>query len=108
VVVRVRDERLAWLAVQPKLRRRSNRHGPLGVLATLLTLGFITTLRRRRKPAERMSVYSVAVDHVAGFLDDHERATLRTGGTVPRWFLKEVERSARAVRRNQPLPAPSR
>jgi hypothetical protein len=108
VKVRVRDERLAWLAVQPELRRRSNRYGPLSVLAILLTLGLITNLRRRRKPAERMRVYSVAVDHVAGFLDDRERATLRAGGTVPPWFLKEVERSARAVRRNQPLPAPSR
>jgi len=107
VVKRVRDERLAWLAVQPTLRRRSRRSTPLTLLATALTLG-MSVHRRRRRPTERMAVYSVAVDHVAGFLDDAERAALRADGTVPRWFLSEVERAARAVRQHKPLPAPAR
>jgi len=106
-VVRVRDERLAWLAVQPRLRRRSNRPTPFSLLAAILTFG-MTLHKRRRKPVDRMAVYSLAVEHVAGFLDDAERAALRADGTVPGWFLSEVERAARAVRRNRPLPAPAR
>ena len=40
MVTRVRDERLAWLAVQPTLRRRSRHLTPFGVLgvAILITL----------------------------------------------------------------------
>jgi hypothetical protein len=106
-VAKVRDERLAWLAVQPRLHRRSHRPTLFSMAAAIFTFG-MSLHKRRRGPVDRMAVYSVAVDHVAGFLDDRERATLRAGGTVPPWFLKEVERSARAVRRNQPLPAPSR
>jgi vancomycin permeability regulator SanA len=52
----------------------------------------------------RMRAYSVAVDHVAGFLDDDERATLRSSGAVPPWFLHEVHRVSRAVRWHRPLP----
>jgi hypothetical protein len=107
VAVRVRDERLAWLAVEPRLRRRSNRPTVFSLLAMVFTLG-MSLHKRRYGPVDRMAVYSVAVDHVAGFLDDAERATLRATGAVPAWFLREVERAARDVRRRKPLPAPSR
>ena len=107
MVPRVRDERLAWLAVQPKLSRRSNRPTLFGAIAAVLTFG-MSLHKRSRRSANRMAVYSVAVDHVAGFLDDAERATLRTDGRVPRWFIGEVERTASAVRRQRPLPTPAR
>ncbi len=92
---KLRDERAAWLAVQDRLRRRSRRLGPLGWLMTLVTLGAWAVLRPQGRGAARMAAYSVAVDHVAGYLDDDEREALRTDGRVPPWFLFEVERGLR-------------
>lgn len=103
----MRDERLAWLAVQPKLRRRSQRPTAFTLIAAFFTFG-MSLHKHRSRPGDRMAVYSVAVDHVAGFLDDTERATLRADGTVPTWFIGEVEHAARAVRQQRPLPAPTR
>ena len=90
-VPKLRDERLCWLAVEDSLRRRSRRMGPLGWLAVLGSAGLYLFAGRSR-PAARMRAYSVAVDHVAGFLDDAERATLRDSGSVPPWFVHEVHR----------------
>lgn len=100
---KVRDERLAWLAVEPTLKRRANRIRPIDAVGLFLTVGMLSH-RRRNRPRSRLQVYSVAVDHACGWLDETERATLRTERTVPPWFLPEVERVARAVRKEQPLP----
>ena len=100
----MRDERLCWLAVEDRLRRRSRRRGVLGWLFVLGSAG-LALFAGRNRPAARMRAYSVAVDHVAGFLDDGERATLRTTGAVPSWFMPEVSRVSRAVRWGRPLPA---
>jgi vancomycin permeability regulator SanA len=103
-VAKVRDERLCWLAVRDRLERRSRRMGILGWLTVLGSFG-LSLFAGRSLPGARMRRYSVAVDHVAGFLDDDERASLHQVGSVPPWFLYEVRRAARAVRRNRPLPA---
>ncbi|MGI5181395.1 SanA/YdcF family protein [Dactylosporangium sp. CA-152071] len=102
---KLRDERVAWLAVQDHLRRRSRRLGPWGWLLTIATLGAWAVLRSQGRGAARMAAYSLAVDHVTGYLDDDERETLRTHGTVPPWFLFEVERARWAARDKQSLPA---
>lgn len=102
---RLRDERLAWLALEPRLRRRSTRPRLRDALGLIATIGLLSH-RRRRHPAARMEAYSVAVDHVTGFLTDAERATLRRDNTLPGWFVGEVERGSRAVRRGRPLPVP--
>ena len=98
---KLRDERLAWLAVRDRLSRR---RGLLAWLITFGSLGFRSPSTVSAGRRRRMERYSVAVDHVAGFLDEDERAALRAGGSVPRWFLPEVERVYRAVRRNRPRP----
>ncbi|MEU0555291.1 ElyC/SanA/YdcF family protein [Dactylosporangium sp. NPDC006015] len=102
---KLRDERVAWLAVQDQLRRRSRRLGPWGWLLTIATLGAWAVLRSQGRGSARMAAYSLAVDHVTGYLDDDERETLRTHGTVPPWFLFEVERARWAARDKQSLPA---
>ncbi|GAA3224431.1 vancomycin high temperature exclusion protein [Dactylosporangium siamense] len=101
---KLRDERVAWLAVQDRLQRRSRRLGPLGWLMTIATLGAWAVLRSRGRGAARMAAYSVAVDHVTGYLDDGERETLHSARTVPPWFLFEVERARWAARDRQRLP----
>jgi hypothetical protein len=103
-VPKLRDERLCWLAVEDKLRRRSRRLGLVGWLIVLGSAG-LSLLALRSRSGARMLTYSIAVDHVASFLDNDERTTLRTAGTVPPWFLYEVSRVNRAVRRGRPLPA---
>jgi hypothetical protein len=104
VAPKVRDERLAWLAVRDRLARRSQRLGVMGWVAMVSTFGFAKH-GTRQVPANRMKAYSVAVDRAAEFLTPEERAVLRSAGTVPTWFLPEVERLARAVRRGRPVPA---
>jgi vancomycin permeability regulator SanA len=102
---KLRDERAAWLAVEDRLRRRSRRLGPLGWFMTLVTFGAWAVLRSQARGAARMAAYSVAVDHVTGYLDDDERETLRSRQRVPAWFLFEVERARWAVRDRHSLPA---
>jgi hypothetical protein len=91
---KVRDERLAWLAVRDELARRSRR-GPFtflrrvfGNLAPTGTgLGTDVTVPSRNR---RMRRYSFAVHDVAQRLDAREREALRTTGRVPDWFLDAV------------------
>ena len=100
---KLRDDRLAWLAVRDRLRRRSRRRGPVGWVVVLATFGIWLAVERGGRGGRRMAAYSVAVDHVAGYLNDDERARLRIGNILPPWFLFEVERAARRVRRGRPL-----
>ncbi|MET7420518.1 ElyC/SanA/YdcF family protein [Dactylosporangium sp. NPDC005555] len=102
---KLRDERVAWLAVQDRLRRRSRRLGPLGWLVTIATLGAWVLLRSRGGAAARMAAYSEAVDHVTGYLGEDDREKLRADRTVPPWFVFEVERARRAARWRERLPA---
>jgi vancomycin permeability regulator SanA len=101
--MRIRDERLAWLAVSDRLARRSRRFGVMGWVAMISTFG-LAAHGTRHIPANRMKAYSVAVDRAAEFLSAQERVVLRSEGTVPPWFLPEVERLSRAVRRGRPVP----
>ncbi|GAA2578635.1 hypothetical protein GCM10010399_05470 [Dactylosporangium fulvum] len=101
---RLRDDRLAWLAAQDRLSRRSRRLRPPGWLVVVATFGIWLVVRPRGRGAGRMAAYSVAVDHVTGYLNDDERAKLRTDATLPPWFLFEVERAARRGRRGRTLP----
>ncbi|MET7397503.1 ElyC/SanA/YdcF family protein [Dactylosporangium sp. NPDC005572] len=104
-MTKLRDDRLAWLAAEQRLRRRSRGRGPLGWLVVVATLGAWLIFTSRGRGARRMARYSVAVDHVTGFLNDEERARLRDGRELPGWFLFEVGRAERRVRRGRPLPA---
>lgn len=101
---KLRDDRLAWLAVRDRLRSRSKRRGALSWIGVLATLGIWLAVEPRGRGGRRMAAYSVAVDHVTGYLNDDERARLRTGNSLPPWFLFEIERAARRVRRGLPLP----
>jgi vancomycin permeability regulator SanA len=102
---KVTDDRAAWLAVHDRLQRRSRRLGPLGWLVTIATFGAWAALRSRERGAARMAAYSLAVDHVTGYLDDEERQALRVHRKLPPWFVFEVERARRAAGWRERLPA---
>jgi vancomycin permeability regulator SanA len=90
------DERLAWPAVQDRLKRR----GFPGWLVVVATLGIRLAFPSRGRTA----AYPKAVNHVTGYLNDAERVKLRDDGTLPPWFVFEVRRAARRGRRKRPLP----
>jgi hypothetical protein len=115
VTERLRDEQLAWLAVRDGLMRHDRRRIRSRISAFL-------DRRNRRAARERVtgrragqrddsglgdvevvpsSTYmirsSLAVDEVSRRLSDAERATLRTTGAVPEWFLPEVTEVARHI-----------
>jgi hypothetical protein len=99
-MAKVRDERLAWLAVRDQLSRRSRRRSVLGRLLGNLTptgTGFGTDLSRGSVKS-RMMRYSFAVEDVAQRLTPEERQVLRTTGRVPDWFLGAVEKRFRELR----------
>ncbi|GIH16940.1 hypothetical protein [Rugosimonospora africana] len=99
-MAKVRDERLAWLAVRDRLNRRSRRRSVLGRLFGNLTptgTGFGTDLSRGSVKS-RMMRYSFAVDDVAQRLTPEERQALRATGQVPDWFLGAVEKRFRELR----------
>jgi cell division inhibitor SulA len=97
------DERLCWLAVREDLARKAN-NGPGITLIKILTARSRGRGRAGRSTAselvsDRMTRYAVAVDELAGKLSREERATLRTAGTVPAWFLGEVERRSAELKK---------
>jgi hypothetical protein len=55
--------------------------------------------------AGRMSAYVVACDRVSARLSVDERRALRERGALPEWFLPEVKRVARQIRRRGPAAA---
>jgi hypothetical protein len=109
---RLRDEALAWQAVQPQLLRASRR-GIGGILLTLIGSagggnswnyrgGKVTTYSsgdiNRQIGKGRMVRYSIAVDEQAKKLTETERVVLRTTGQVPPWFLSTVIAEARKIK----------
>jgi len=99
---KVRDERLAWLAVRDDLARRS-RGGPFTFLRRVLgnitpTRGGFGTDLTVPAVSRRMRRYSFAVHDVAQRLDAGEREVLRTTGRVPDWFLGAVTQRYRQLR----------
>jgi hypothetical protein len=121
---RLRDERLAWLAVRDELAR-SERRTPSGILTGLFggrrrakSRDQVISMRARarsgsaEKPggsvlsgdidippstSKYMMRYSLAVDEVAGRLSREERVELRRTGRVPDWFLPAVRSAARKI-----------
>jgi hypothetical protein len=99
---KVRDERLAWLAVRDELTRRSRR-GPLTFLRRVFGnmaptgtgMGTDVTAPSKNR---RMRRYSFAVHDVAQRLDAGEREVLRATGRVPDWFLGAVTQRYRQLR----------
>jgi hypothetical protein len=99
---KVRDERLAWLAVRDELARRS-RDRPLTFLRRIFGnlsptpkgFGQDTTAPATGR---RMRRWSFAVFDVAQRLDAGEREVLRATGHVPDWFLDAVRQRFRQLR----------
>ena len=112
---RLRDERLAWLAVRDELVRAERRRIRSRIAAFLGGRNLAAARERIAGPRGRSrreqavgdvevpmsSTYmvrsSLAVEEVAGRLSDRERATLRATGQVPDWFLGEVKATARHI-----------
>jgi hypothetical protein len=102
---KVRDERLAWLAVRDELARRS-RDRPLTFLRRIFgnmapTAKGFGTDATAPVTSRRMRRWSFAVYDVAQRLDAREREVLRTTGRVPDWFLGAVRQRYRQLRRTR-------
>jgi hypothetical protein len=88
----LRDERLAFLAAAPTLRKRARRtSGWRWVLFELLAMPFF----HRAFVVRRMHRLVLACEEAAGKLDALERQRLRATGELPAWFHPEVARLAR-------------
>jgi hypothetical protein len=112
VTPKLRDERLAWLAVRDELRRRGTNN-PFKALIRVTAAARPQAKMRRDGTAVaglrgnedidivkgRMMRYAYAVDDVAKRLSAEERQVLRATGEVPGWFLPEVHRRYRELRR---------
>ena len=90
-----RDERLAFLAAAPELRRRQRRGSLLWFLITV-ALAFLTTLLDPDTPDAKGvdPAHVLACEEAAQMLDALERQRLRERGELPNWFFAEVERLA--------------
>src|SRR5262245_15487566 len=115
VSARLRDERLAWLAVRDELVRTERRRIRSRIAAFLGGRNLAAARERIAGPRGRArreqavgdvevplsSTYmvrsSLAVEEVAGRLSEQERATLRATGQVPDWFLGAVKATARHI-----------
>jgi hypothetical protein len=96
-----RDDRLAFLAAAPELRRRARHGGFAGRVINALSLGLLTnelphpdamgSYRARR----RMARLTTACADAAGKFDALDRDRLRRTGQLPSWFFAEVERLSR-------------
>jgi hypothetical protein len=102
---KVRDERLAWLAVRDELARYS-RSRPMTFVMRIM--GNMAPTRRgfgtdatEVVTTGRMHRWSFAVHDVAQRLDAEERRVLRTTGRVPDWFLDAVRKRYRELRRRR-------
>jgi hypothetical protein len=102
---KVRDERLAWLAVRDELKRYS-RSRPMTFVMRIM--GNMAPTRRgfgtdatEGVTTGRMRRWSFAVHDVAQRLDAEERRVLRTTGRVPDWFLDAVRKRYRELRRGR-------
>ena len=99
--------RLAWLAAQPELERRSSPWWavPLRILAGVgvdrrMTRSASELGREARGEAssDKLASYAFPVDTVAGRLSPAEQVALRERGTLPDWFFDAVEDERKADR----------
>lgn len=84
------DARLAWLAAEPEVDRRTRGHRWVA-FSSVLGGGIARDLVRDRQEVLR-TTYAPAVDAAATRMTATEMAALRAGGTLPEWFFDEVER----------------
>jgi hypothetical protein len=106
---RVTDERLCWLAVRDYCAKRSSKRGVFGWLGLFMAASAragrgaaatgLANDSYRDGRGDRMGDYAFAVDDAARTLGKDERAHLRATGEVPDWFLADVERRYREIRR---------
>ena len=119
---RMRDETLAWLAVQERLKRRSNRtlsgivmrifggRNRAAAREAVSSMRVRTAKRVGMQPprfdhenlipklvSPHMVRYSIAVDELAKTLSETERLRLRSEGEVPDWFLPAVYKAAKSI-----------
>jgi hypothetical protein len=106
-VPKLRDERLAWLAVRDELSRRSRSAfvtffaflaGGGAIPRFLGSRASIASELKRERITGKMMRYSIAVDRVAARLNKDERTHLRETGRVPAWFLERVIAEEKAVK----------
>jgi hypothetical protein len=106
-VPKLRDERLAWLAVRDELSRRSRSR--LATFFAFIGAGGVRLggIRGRTRLAGelhderitgKMMRYSVAVDRVSRRLSRDERLHLRDTGRVPAWFMERVIAEEKTVK----------
>jgi hypothetical protein len=82
------DDRLAWLAAEPEIERRSKGSGwsIAGALSGAMGRDVV-----RDRQAQVRSTYAPAVEAAAARLTPDESSALRRTGTLPDWFFDAVE-----------------
>ncbi|MFG2825573.1 hypothetical protein ACGFX4_39865 [Kitasatospora sp. NPDC048365] len=105
------DERLCWLLLRDEPARRTKRAPWWRLLGLVerngvragLAYGHLPTEHARDMRKEitsgRMADYALAVDDAAERLSAEERRVLREAHTLPEWFMEDVERRYREIRR---------
>jgi hypothetical protein len=92
-----RDERLAFLALAPHLKKRDLHAGEWrSLLSAVFGSNYVTAGGREprlRRHGRRHVAF--ACQEAAGELDALERQRLRETGELPEWFFVEVERLSR-------------
>ncbi|BCJ36497.1 hypothetical protein Athai_40000 [Actinocatenispora thailandica] len=104
---RLTDERLAWLAVRDHFAAVARRLGVLGTAALILAFlggggrsrGAMVADDQRHAMTGKLGDYAFAVDDAARTLNKDERARLRATGEVPDWFVADVERRFKELRK---------
>lgn len=91
-----RDERLAFLAISPRLKKRDLRRGLFRtIIADMLSSDFVHTKAHGHAWRPRQRHIAFACEEAAAELDALERQRLRLTGELPDWFFLEVKRLAR-------------
>ncbi|SEK33412.1 hypothetical protein [Streptacidiphilus jiangxiensis] len=103
-VPKLNDDRLCWLAVRDHVDMRSRRVGLMGWINALGARrggGGLGGDTRREGMSDQKMDYAIAVDRASEQLTQDERLHLRATGEVPDWFLADIDRRAKEIRKQR-------
>lgn len=102
-VPQLNDDRLCWLAVRDHVDKHSRKVGLWGWMNALGARrgGGLAGDTRREGMSDQKMDYAIAVDRAAEQLTNEERLHLRATGEVPDWFLEDIDRRAKEIRKQR-------
>ncbi|WP_042433207.1 hypothetical protein [Streptacidiphilus anmyonensis] len=105
-VPKLNDDRLCWLAVRDHVDKHTRKLGLIGWLGVLGSQRGRGSARlggnmRRDEMSDQKMDYAFAVDQASENLTHEERLHLRATGLVPDWFLADIDRRAKEIRKQR-------